>query len=165
MFNYGKKFNKILFQRNLPNLTSLLGLKNKVNDKNLLLLTKFKFSTDESNGNNNHKDLANEENENESKDTDKKANEESLSNNQEEIDVFLKNTLNNQNETENKESSEDNKDEEQDLNNEIQDLLNEENNSLGNGYKLFTDEGGYTVSICDSMNTQKIEAYIYYPGH
>ncbi|MEA5478145.1 hypothetical protein VB774_11015, partial [Pseudanabaena galeata UHCC 0370] len=37
---------------------------------------------------------------------------------------------------------------------------NEENNSLGNGYKLFTDEGGYTVLICDSMNIQKIEAYI-----
>lgn len=31
---------------------------------------------------------------------------------------------------------------------------------MGNGYKLLTDEGGYTVSICDSMNTVKIEAYI-----
>lgn len=32
----------------------------------------------------------------------------------------------------------------------------ENNHDLGNGYKLYADDGGYTVSICDSVNTQKI---------
>lgn len=36
----------------------------------------------------------------------------------------------------------------------------EKKNDLGNGYKLLTDEGGYTVSICDSVNILKIDAYI-----